>query len=217
MTIGKRIKAGRIARGLSQEDIAKEMFLTRQTISKWENDKSIPDIYNFIFLSNLLEVTVAELSGISDFKKPNNEASVQAENKRRQRDKLRKRTGIMLMIAFFTLLFALMAHGIYINYVTEKRTEESIAKRYLTVYGVETINYKLKGDEHSVKDDNDGMVSFLLADGSLVDDLSYKNIKSLGLLNQDNQSFKSSELEDFAKTKQVDMLWLLKYWEEHSE
>lgn len=34
MTIGKRIKAGRIARGLSQEDIAKEMFLTRQTISK---------------------------------------------------------------------------------------------------------------------------------------------------------------------------------------
>lgn len=63
---------------------------------------------------------MAELSGISDFKKPNNEASVQAENKRRERDKLRKRTGIMLMIACFTLLFALMAHGIYINYVQKK-------------------------------------------------------------------------------------------------
>ena len=40
MTLGQRIRARREALGLSQEQVAQTLFVTRQTISKWENDQA---------------------------------------------------------------------------------------------------------------------------------------------------------------------------------
>lgn len=44
MEIGKQIKTHRAKFGLSQEEFADKIFVTRQTVSNWENDKSYPDI-----------------------------------------------------------------------------------------------------------------------------------------------------------------------------
>lgn len=43
MDIGKRIKEARLAKGWSQQEVADKVYVTRQTISKWELGKSIPD------------------------------------------------------------------------------------------------------------------------------------------------------------------------------
>lgn len=42
MTIGKTIKQLRLAYNLSQEDLAEKLGVSRQTISSWENDRTIP-------------------------------------------------------------------------------------------------------------------------------------------------------------------------------
>ena len=43
---GEKIKAKRKELNLSQEDLANKLFVTRQAISKWENDKASPTMTN---------------------------------------------------------------------------------------------------------------------------------------------------------------------------
>ena len=48
MELGKRIKEYRNTAQMTQEDLAEKMFVSRQTISNWENDKSYPDIHSLL-------------------------------------------------------------------------------------------------------------------------------------------------------------------------
>ena len=48
MTIGERIAQIRKERGLSQEAFGESLGVTRQSISKWESNTSIPDVDKFI-------------------------------------------------------------------------------------------------------------------------------------------------------------------------
>lgn len=58
MTLGKRIGRLRKERKLSQEYVAESLNVTRQAVSKWENDLSSPDTDNLIALAKLLDVDV---------------------------------------------------------------------------------------------------------------------------------------------------------------
>ena len=61
MEIGNKIKNLRTNNHLSQEHLAEKIFVTRQTISNWENDKSYPDLNSVIRMSELFNITVDEL------------------------------------------------------------------------------------------------------------------------------------------------------------
>ncbi len=61
-TLGKRLAELRHARGYSQEYVAEEVGVSRQAVSKWEQDLSAPDTYNLIALSRLFGVTVDYLA-----------------------------------------------------------------------------------------------------------------------------------------------------------
>ncbi|ATF25031.1 helix-turn-helix domain-containing protein [Brochothrix thermosphacta] len=61
MNFSKQLKIYRERDGLSQEELAEKIYVTRQTISKWENDHTYPDIHNLIALSTLFEVSLDEL------------------------------------------------------------------------------------------------------------------------------------------------------------
>lgn len=43
---------------MTQEELAEKMFVSRQTISNWENDKSYPDIHSLLMLGNLFDVSL---------------------------------------------------------------------------------------------------------------------------------------------------------------
>ena len=62
MTIGQRIGELRKSYGYSQEYIAEKMNVSRQAVSKWEQDLSAPDTYNLIALAELLDVSVEYLA-----------------------------------------------------------------------------------------------------------------------------------------------------------
>lgn len=61
MELGKRIKEYRNKIGWNQDELAEKMFVSRQTISHWENDKSYPDIQSLLLLSNLFDVSLDQL------------------------------------------------------------------------------------------------------------------------------------------------------------
>ena len=54
--IGSRIKRFRERQQLSQEELALQIFVSRQTISNWETNKSCPDLKSLILLSDLFQV-----------------------------------------------------------------------------------------------------------------------------------------------------------------
>ena len=61
MELGSQIKRHRTDRGLSQDDLAAKIYVSRQTVSSWENDKTYPDVESLLLLSALFDVTVDEL------------------------------------------------------------------------------------------------------------------------------------------------------------
>jgi transcriptional regulator with XRE-family HTH domain len=71
MSIGQRISELRKGYGFSQEYIADKLNVSRQAVSKWEQDLSAPDTYNLIALADLLQVSVEYLA---TGKRPSNPA-----------------------------------------------------------------------------------------------------------------------------------------------
>lgn len=61
MEIGRKLKEARIQCALTQEKVADELQVSRQTISNWENEKSYPDILSVIKLSDLYKISLDEL------------------------------------------------------------------------------------------------------------------------------------------------------------
>jgi len=56
MTLGEKIKEARKQCGLSQDQLAEKMNVSRSAIAKWETDKGIPDVNNLRVLSSLLNI-----------------------------------------------------------------------------------------------------------------------------------------------------------------
>ncbi len=59
----ENIKSIRKSKGLSQEELAIKLNVVRQTISKWENGLSVPDVEMLITISEVLETPVSTLLG----------------------------------------------------------------------------------------------------------------------------------------------------------
>lgn len=57
MTLGERLQALRKSRGLSQEQLAEQVGVSRQAVSKWELDESSPDLDKVLLLSEFFGVT----------------------------------------------------------------------------------------------------------------------------------------------------------------
>ena len=98
MEIGKRIKELRGGKGWNQEEFAEKVFVSRQTVSSWENDKSYPDIKSLLLMSELFGITLDELvkGDLKTMKKEINKDAVNRFNR------LSYIYGIGLLIALVT-------------------------------------------------------------------------------------------------------------------
>ena len=61
MELGKQIRMYRLENKLSQEELADRIYVSRQTISNWENDKNYPDINSLVLLSEVFKVSLDKL------------------------------------------------------------------------------------------------------------------------------------------------------------
>ncbi len=76
MKLAHQVKQRRQALGISQEELAERVYVTRQTVSNWENGKSYPDIGSLIRLSDLFGVSLDILikGDLEEMKEQINEA-----------------------------------------------------------------------------------------------------------------------------------------------
>lgn len=63
MTIGEKIQLYRKQKGLSQDELGQQLLVSRQTISLWEMNKTMPTIDNLLRLKEVLSVTVDDILG----------------------------------------------------------------------------------------------------------------------------------------------------------
>ncbi len=65
MNLGNHLMQARKKAGLSQEAVAEKLGVSRQTISKWETDETVPDIYQSKKLAKLYHLSLDERQGQS--------------------------------------------------------------------------------------------------------------------------------------------------------
>ena len=61
MTLGEKIREARRKCGLSQEQLADKMSVSRSAVAKWETDKGLPDVGNLKLLGQLLNISLDRL------------------------------------------------------------------------------------------------------------------------------------------------------------
>ena len=90
MSLGEKLLKLRKKKGLSQEEVADILHVTRQTVSKWETDQSMPDFDKVVPICNLYEISTEELfhDGVSVSK---NEENIHIEDTISQQNYHRKK------------------------------------------------------------------------------------------------------------------------------
>ena len=61
MELGNQIKKYRSELQISQEQLADRIYVSRQTISNWENEKSYPDVNSLVLLSEVFQTSIDKL------------------------------------------------------------------------------------------------------------------------------------------------------------
>lgn len=84
MELGNQIKQYRTIQNLSQEELADQVYVTRQTISNWETGKSCPDIHSLLLLSSVFQISLDQLikGDLKEMKETINEYELKNWNKR---------------------------------------------------------------------------------------------------------------------------------------
>ena len=110
--LNENIKAIRKSKGLSQEELAVKLNVVRQTISKWEQGRSVPDSDLLIALSEVLETPVSILLGetvpearVDDLKAISEKLERINLQLARRKDRQRKTFRCLLLILCAAIIF----------------------------------------------------------------------------------------------------------------
>ena len=111
MEIEKKLKEARTNAGLTQEQVAEKIMVSRQTISNWENGKSLPDIVSILNLSDLYQISLDELlKGDTKMKeKIEKDVKVAKDNKR-----LILTTAILLVVV--AIIYSISAFATFTSF-----------------------------------------------------------------------------------------------------
>lgn len=115
MTIGDKIKELRKEQNMTQKNLAEKLNVSRQTISKWESNISIPDANNIVLICKVFHI---DTNNLLDY----------------QKDKVIKRKQFVIdMIVLALGIFALIIFGIML--LTNK-IDETTSTITINIYGV---------------------------------------------------------------------------------
>lgn len=105
MTVGERLLDLRKKKGLSQEEVANILNVSRQTISKWETGESSPDFDKIVPICELYEITSDEL--ITGKKEV---ALLEAEDKKK---KFAQKLGISVGLYIFSIVLIILFGAVF--------------------------------------------------------------------------------------------------------
>jgi transcriptional regulator with XRE-family HTH domain len=123
MTIADRIQSLRKAKGMSQEELADAVGVSRQAVSKWESEQATPDLDKVVIMSDIFEVTTDYLlKGIEPVKTDDHKTMADVIDQKVLTKKNGKRAktiikwvligfGILLGIDFISMLIYFLING----------------------------------------------------------------------------------------------------------
>ncbi|MDD3413850.1 MAG: helix-turn-helix transcriptional regulator [Lachnospiraceae bacterium] len=149
----ENIKILRKQKGLSQETLAQQLNVVRQTISKWEKGLSVPDADMLTKIAELFEVSVSELLGSKIEEEKNvNEIAVQLAllneqlaNRSRRNRKILK--GILISFSAVILIMLLLSIAGFTTSKYQKSSEIRTSVHLLCTLDGEEYNYVITHDE----------------------------------------------------------------------
>ena len=124
MTLGKKLQLLRKARGISQEQLAETLGVSRQAVSKWELDATLPDTGNIIALGKMFGVTTDYLLI--------EEAEAAAQEKH-MHETPRRRLSAKEIIGIIMAAFG--AVGWFVIYIVSRFVEVMVPYTYRDEYG----------------------------------------------------------------------------------
>ena len=145
MKFSEKLMNLRKSKGMSQEELAVKLNITRQTVSKWELDQTVPDMNKLIELSKLFDISLDELTNnieISTSENSYKESNIEKNNKK-----------IAIRIFIVGLIIALVLCGIgYIKQNNAKKINEErrIQAGEQSQMAIDSANARLKEIEQEI-------------------------------------------------------------------
>lgn len=144
MSIGKKLLALRQSKGLSQEELGNILHVSRQTISKYESDLSLPDMKIMLEISKYFQVSITELLGLDEdveddsIKKIYEQTSLVLENLQKENKRRIIRDWIIIGVCLVILCLSVM-----ILIKENKKTVKTVyySEPYSSNYYDDKINY----------------------------------------------------------------------------
>ena len=135
MSLGNRLYTLRKNKNISQEEAAEKLGVTRQTISKWETDQSLPDYDKILPLCELYEISTEELltGKKSDVETENN------NNKENQELASRQKMRTALVVSFSVFLYFIAVIWIIIVEPIEAISENLLMGIFLFIVAIATV------------------------------------------------------------------------------
>ena len=140
--LNENLKSLRKAKGLSQEELAEQLHVVRQTVSKWEKGLSVPDSEMLIRLAGVLETSTAVLLG-ETIETPEEEqetlrslaAKLELLNEQfALRRESRRRTLRFFYVVLFIVALALLASEVT-SYLHFEQMKSAMPDSYTTIIG----------------------------------------------------------------------------------
>lgn len=109
MELGSQIKKYRNELSLSQDALAEKIYVSRQTISNWENDKSYPDVNSLVLLSEVFQTSIDNLI--------KGDVEVMKEQVRSEDQKEFERLGSLYAILFLAMIISPIPLAHYLKFL----------------------------------------------------------------------------------------------------
>ncbi len=123
MKFNEKLIRYRKLKGLTQEEMAEKMQVSRQSVSKWENGEAVPELAKIIKLADILEVSLDVLCGRKE------EEQTVAESKCESKNTKKKYGKVILSVILIVTIAASGILGYSIGYF-EKETQFAEAEVY---------------------------------------------------------------------------------------
>ena len=130
MRFSEKLMNLRKSKGMSQEELAGKLNVTRQTVSKWELDQTAPDMNKLIEISKLFGISLDELTNNIEISSPESsykESSIEKNNKK-----------ISIRIFIVGLVISIILCGI--GFVKQKQAEKINEQAYNDAYASSQAN-----------------------------------------------------------------------------
>ena len=140
--LSENIIALRKKQGMSQQSLADAVFVTRQTISKWEKNLSVPDADALIRLADALDTTVQNLLGQLEESEPTPPSDIAAALTRindqlaiqnRRRARIWKIVALVLgLYVAFNMLLLVLGYATY-TYMDEEQAQVTVVEESMEI------------------------------------------------------------------------------------